>query len=333
MRSILEDQINLRQVAPNTYAVSWHADWALGATLIGGYVAAAVHRTAATHVVTEPALAAQNQPDILSLHYEFLRACEKCDSTITVTNLKVGADFSTFQLQLSQNGRTKVIALGTSTNFDKPVGPTVRVTSPLLPTPSPAPDFERISAHQPDPHWLPGRIVGEVLTFTHRMLVLNPRAGFPAQGICDAWNGFMEDERMDATYLAMMTDVIPSMSDTLLRNGGLYDAHVFLEKLRLWAEEHPGIPASVPNTQAEALQATTYNCTITLDLEFKRRVPPEGLRWIFTRTTTKVLQAGRMDVEITICDEDMEYLCLARQLILVAEAKRKFRSNAPASAL
>lgn len=292
-----------------------------------------IHHAAATHLTTNPELAAQNQPDILNLHIEFLRACERRESTITVTTLKTGAAISTLQLQLSQNGQIRAIALATSTNFDKSLGPTVPTAWSLLPPPKPAPDFDRVLAHQPDENWVPVRLVGEIIPLTSRISVLDPRGGFPVDGICDAWNGFIEGERMNATYLALMTDIIPSMSDTLLRNDGLYDAHKFYQKAEQWAEKNPGVPAIINNSIAEAMKSTTFNSTVTLDMDFKRRLPKEGLRFIFTRTATKMLQDGRMDIDVTICDEDMALLCSSRQLILVLEAQRKFRSGRVKSAI
>lgn len=77
---------------------------------------------------------------------------------------------------------------------------------------------------------------------TGRLLVLDPRDGFPDYGVCDAWNGFMGDERIDATYLPVMAEIMPSLSDTLLRSGGSYDARMFQEKAALWAEKSPGVP-------------------------------------------------------------------------------------------
>ncbi|KAH9983769.1 thioesterase family protein [Xylariaceae sp. FL0662B] len=309
MASTLKQQINLQQTAPDTYTASWHVDWTLGTTIFGGSIAAIIHHAAATHLVTDPGLMARNQPDILSLHIEFLRSCERRQSTITITTLKTGASTSTIQLQLSQNGQVKVIiALATATNFYVRLGPTVPTAWTLLPAPKPAPDLGRVLNHQPDPHWIPAHLSGEIINVTRRLLILNPRGGHPIDGICDAWNGCLgpPDERMDATYLAMMTDIIPSMSDTLLRNGGLYDAHTFFEKMERWAEEHPGAPAGITNSVAEALQATTYNQTVTLDIEFKRRLPKEeGLGWIFTRTAARMPRQGRMDLDITLCDEGM----------------------------
>ncbi|KAK9418763.1 putative Thioesterase domain-containing protein [Seiridium unicorne] len=333
MISILKRQIDLRQTAHDTYTASWHSDWVLGSTLHGGCVAAIIHYTAATHLATEPALVRRNQPDILKLQIEFLRACERCESTVTVTILKLGATSSILQLQLSQNGQVKIHALATSTDFEKPLGPTVRTAWSLLPHPKPVPDFDRVKAHQPEPNWVPARLSGEIIPFTSRMLILDPRGGFPFDGICDAWNGFQENEYMDSTYLAMMADTLPSMSDTLLRNGGLYDAHAFYDKAEVWARENPGVPAEITNSISEALQASTFNQTISLDIVFKRRLPTKGIPWIFTRTATKMLDGGRMNVDVTICNQDMELLCESHQLVLVLEAQRKFRGSKEGSVL
>ncbi|KAK8070550.1 hypothetical protein PG997_010753 [Apiospora hydei] len=303
MTSILRKPIDLQPTAHNTYRASWHSDWAVG-------------NTAETHLRTQqPTL---NQPDVLNLHVEFLRACERSDSTVTVHPLKTGALASTFQLQLSQNGELKAVALATSTNFDRPLGPTVATAWTPLPPPRPRPDFERVLRHEADPNWVPAIYSGEVIPFTVRILVFDPREGFPVDG---------GEERIDSTTLAFMTDLIPSMSDTLLKNGGLYDAHAFQEKARKWAEENPGVPAPLTNSLAEAMKATTHNQTVTLDVEFKRRLPPAGLQFVFMRTTTKMLLDGRMDTDLTVHNEDMEILCTSRQVIFVLEAGRKFKKG------
>ncbi|KAI1820213.1 thioesterase family protein [Xylaria intraflava] len=321
----LRDQIALKQVGPDTYTVGWHPDWTLGSTLFGGSLTAMIHAAAVAHLRTDPKLAACDQPDVLGLHVNFLRPCNRCESSITVTPLKLGPTTCTIQLRLSQNDQLKVIALATSTNFDRPLGPNAATAWRLLPPPKPAPDFQRVLARLPDENWLPGRYSGDIIATTKNLIVLNPRGGFTVDGICDGWYGLIDDaEDMDATYVSMMTDIIPSLSDTLLRNDGLYDAHAFFAKLERWAADHPGVPAEITNSLAEAMQASVYNQTAVLDIEFKRRIP-QGTRFLFTRVATKMLRDGRMDLDITMCNETMELLCSARQLILVLDAERKFR--------
>lgn len=72
------------------------------------------------------------------------------------------------------------------------------------------------------------------------------------------------------------------------------------------------------------MEGATINTTLTLDIEYKCRTPPNGLRFTFTRATAKTLLNGRMDVNLTICNEDMDVVCLARQLILALGVQRKF---------
>ncbi|KAI1176544.1 thioesterase family protein [Nemania sp. FL0916] len=325
MADILHGQIALKQVSSDTYTVGWHVDWTLGSTLFGGSITAMIHAAASAHLKSDPTLAARNQPDVLGLHVDFLRPCNRCESRIVVDSLKIGATTCTIQLHLSQNDQLKAIAMATSTNFERPLGPTVTTQWRLLPPPKPVPDFERVVAHLPDDNWLPACYSGDIIATTKNILVLNPRGGFTVDGICDGWYGLVDDTQcMDATYVSMMTDIIPSMSDTLLRNDGLYDAHAFFAKLERWAVENPGVPAQIENSLAEAMRATVYNQTASVDIEFKRRIPPKT-RFLFNRVVTKMLREGRMDLEMTMCDESMGILCSARQLILVLDAERKFR--------
>ena len=296
--------------------------------LHGGCLAAALHHTAATHFATSPDLAALNQPDILTLHVDFVRPCELLDSSIVVNNLKVGAVTSTIQLVLSQKGKTRAVATATSINFDAPAGPSStggwRPSPPLRPVPR----FDRVLAGQPDDNWIPACLAGEIIPFTRRMLALHPREGHPVDGVIDLWNGFRTPEGgaepMDATYLALMADTIPSLSDTLLRNGGLYDAHATWAQMAKWSDERPGTTAQLTNSVKDLMRAEFFNNTVTLDIEFKRRVPSEGLHWALTRVATRMLEGGRMDLDLTILNEDLQIMCLARQVVLVLDAKKKF---------
>ncbi|KAK4183164.1 thioesterase-like superfamily-domain-containing protein [Podospora australis] len=330
-KSILKQQINLQKSPDDpsgcTYTTSWHEDWTMGSVLHGGCVAAAIHQAAETHLVTDPKLKARNQPDVMKLHLEFLYQCVRSPGVIKISTLRAGATACTLQLHLFQHDELKVVGLATSTKFDIPLGPSAPTAWTLLPPPKPIPDFN----NWPDDHWLPARIVGPILPFTSRFVYLNPRGGFTVPGICDGWYGFMNGERMDATYLALMTDVIPSMSDTLTRNNGLYDAHAAFRKMEDWAEtKDPRTVAVITNSVKEAMKAETHNATVTLDIEYKRRLPPQGLEWVFTRTAVRMMEAGRMDVEMTMCDETMGLVAVAQQMILVLPAQRKFAPR-PAS--
>ncbi|CAG9944873.1 unnamed protein product [Clonostachys rosea f. rosea IK726] len=332
MTEILQKQISLQQISSNTYSASWHHDWVVGKTLNGGHLASVFMHAARRHLSTDPTLAARDQPDVLSLHIEFLHACEVKDTRITITTLRTGSSTSTLLLELSQDSgtpgksRPNAIAIANSTNFDKTLGPSAPTDWTLHPPPKPIPNFALVEAHKPEPNWIPATVSGELLPFTRRSLCLNPRGGFPTAGVYDAWNSFRDGERMDATYFGLLSDFIPAVCDSLMGEG-MYNAHAFYEKMEQWDKEHPGIPTPLTNTIAEAMKATRFSQTVTLNLEFRRRVPAEGLRWVFTRTETKMMEGGRMGVDITLCDENMNLVCEAHQLILALDAQRKFLSR------
>ncbi|RYO76724.1 hypothetical protein DL766_004172 [Monosporascus sp. MC13-8B] len=332
MASILEDQINLKHTTSHRHTVSYHNDWTIGSVLHGGVC---LPRSPCRY---KPSLqhASRPAPSRYShLAFPVLRVCEPRHGTVTIVDLKVGAGTSTLQLQPSQSGRLKVFALATATNFDKHVGPAIPTAWRLHPSPRPVPNFDGVLAHQPDEHWPPAHLAGEILLINRHRLILNSRDGFPLDGICDAWNTFTDGERMDATCLTFVTDLILSISDTLLRNGGIFDARASIVKMEKWAEMNPGVPAELTNSFKEAMRATAFNQTATLDTEFKRRLPKEVIRWTFTRSASRMLESGRLDLDVTICDEKKELLCLARQVILVLDAKMDLetgRQSLPPSA-
>lgn len=75
------------------------------------------------------------------------------------------------------------------------------------------------------------------------------------------------------------------------------------------------------------MKETIINTTLILDIEYKRRLPENGLRFTFTRAIAKCLLDGRMDVDLTICNEDMEVVCLAKHLMIAIGVQTKFGTD------
>lgn len=76
----------------------------------------------------------------------------------------------------------------------------------------------------------------------------------------------------------------------------------------------------------QPVQAKTLFATVTLDLEFKRRLPKEGLRIAHVRQVVKKLQEGRMDLESIIRDENEELAAVSPQICFVLDAQ-KFKKS------
>ncbi len=292
---------------------------------MGGCVAAMLYSTAEAHFTTT--LASHDQPDVHTLHIQFFRPCIPANSTIKVMDRKIGKGSCFIQLDLSQDGEIKCTALASSINFDVAVGPTAKSGVKLLPPPRPNPDFAKVEVFQPDENWISSKSDGELFPFVRRMSFLYPIDGHKTDGIVDYWTVFDRPEKMDGAHLALVSDLAPSMSDTLLRNGGLFDAHRIHKIKKEAAEKAPGQPAILKATLKEAAQSLLWETTVTMDLQFKRRMADEEMMWTFSRASTRMLEGGRMDVDIEICDREMVPICLARQVMIVLDASRRWKKG------
>lgn len=298
--------------------------------MFGGAVSAVLFNAADTHLKTDPEARKLNQPDVYKMHIQSLRPCQMTEITLTVKPIKLGPLLSTFQVELTQKDKLRCLALVTAGNFDNSTGPTMKTDWKLHPEPEPKPDFKAVEANRPDPNWTAFTYTGDVIPITGRFLILGPRVGFTTEGVADAWYKIADGkENFHATFIALMSDIMTSMSDTLLHNHGLYDGHNNLRRATRFAADNPGlIPSRLENTLAWAMNSEVFNYTVTLDVEFRRKVTEEeALRWVFVRTTTDKCVDGRMYVENMVYDEGMELVCATRQLILVLEAKRKFEGG------
>ncbi|CAI6287769.1 unnamed protein product [Periconia digitata] len=328
MPNTLQEQIGLQQQDSYTYTASYEKEWLIGPVLLGGCVAAMIYSAAEKHFTTT--IASLQQPDVLTLHIEFLRPCMALPSAIKITDLKLGKGSSFIQLDLYQTqngGELKCCtALATSTNFAIQVGPSAKTDVLLSPVPPPLPDFKKVEADQPEDHWIPSKTIGELLPMLKRMTFLYPSKGQPTPGVIDYWCAFDKPETFSGAHLAVLSDVAPSASDTLLRTEGIFDAHKIYRLKKEAAKRTPGKPAVLQNTLKEAAQARIWNTTLNLNLQFKRRVSDE-MMWTFTRVTTRMLEGGRMDLDLVIHDEKMAPLCFARQVMLVIDAGRRFKKD------
>lgn len=77
----------------------------------GGFLTSLLWKSIFTHFQTT--LAKSNQPDIVSLHVEFLRLAGLGDATVSITDTRLGKRSSTVHAVLSQDGKERVAAYAT----------------------------------------------------------------------------------------------------------------------------------------------------------------------------------------------------------------------------
>ncbi|KAJ5642045.1 thioesterase-like superfamily-domain-containing protein [Penicillium lividum] len=75
----------------------------------------------------------------------------------------------------------------------------------------------------------------------------------------------------------------------------------------------------------------SVHVTLSMSTEIKRNLPPQGVRWLYLRTEAKSIISGRMDLEILLCDENMDLIAISQhvaQIILSAQKQEKSRTGA-----
>ena len=77
----------------------------------------------------------------------------------------------------------------------------------------------------------------------------------------------------------------------------------------------------MPENYEETRMMSWYP-TLSLSLEVKAVEPPQGWGWLFCKIECKVIKNGRMDIEVTMCDEDKNLVALSRHVAIVVSAER-----------
>lgn len=67
--------------------------------------------------------------------------------------------------------------------------------------------------------------------------------------------------------------------------------------------------------------------TTSMELEIKRPLPREGVRWLFVRAYAKAIERGSFDAEVIIMDEQGRLVALSHQTALVAEFRADRRDS------
>ena len=67
--------------------------------------------------------------------------------------------------------------------------------------------------------------------------------------------------------------------------------------------------------------------TLSMTLEIKKQLPPEGVKWLFVRAQAKEVKNGRMDAEVMIFDQYMALVALSHQICFVVANPEIFKDK------
>lgn len=304
----------------------------------GGYTMSILYRLATTHFKHTHPTRHNSQPLPISMQMTFLRRTAAGPATLTVEDSKLGLRTSTIHVTLSQEDdssssssakkqnkklTTKVVGYITVSDPISDVGhsfPSAWELCPPAPSRGPpsvvvTPDNVSLSPdsttqskwRQTGPgHWAKFRRV------EHQCITFSPTSEFKKPGVIDQW--------------ARLRTVTSGSSSTAGNGKWTNETLSFLGDWFPAALEELGTQAlsslssSPPSTRPKS--PPFWYPTVTLNIDFKKSLPPQGVDWLYSRVVMKSVRNGRMDIEVIIMDEQGEIVALCSHVGLVVPVER-----------
>ncbi|KAI0509277.1 thioesterase-like superfamily-domain-containing protein [Xylaria bambusicola] len=294
----------VKATGPHAYEAHFPSEWCIGSVTHGGVVTATLLRVASAHFSTT--LAKQNQPHTITLHAEFLRRTHAGSATFAVRDMKLGQQTSTIHISLTQDGREEVVAYLTNTNMDTEAGLTLRTGwSPDPPLPSPPVNFTKLATQGEDENWVVLKNLPhpKLRKAVNRVRMHVPRGGQARPNLVDEWIRLESGERFTSEGLGFVSDMWPQLIEGLVKQ-----------------QETGG--KEPPKQKDGDSQPWLWFPTLTLNLDIKKTLPPEGVEWLHVRVQTKHIKNGRYDYEVVVFDQSGDIVALSHHVAMVLDGTR-----------
>ncbi|KAF2266285.1 hypothetical protein CC78DRAFT_152989 [Lojkania enalia] len=301
----------IEQLDAQTYSANLSDDWCIGSGkrppfllltprringihLVpnGGYVTGLILQVVYTHFNTT--LSAQYQPHTIALHVEFLRRTQVGPAIFKVQNIKLGRQTSIVHVRMSQDGREEVVAYVTNSNMDTETGVSFDTEYALNPQP-PTVDLAKLEKDE-DENWFSTKKMpfAEFRKATSRVTFHFPRSGQPAPSMADEWLCHSDDTPFTQTSLGFVADMFPQM---------------------------------IENYRDNKTQGPFWYPTLLLNLDVKKVLPREGVKWLRVRVQMKKIVNGRLDLEVHVYDPEEDLVALSNHVGFVADASRNLKER------
>lgn len=150
--------------------------------------------------------------------------------------------------------------------------------------------------------------------YTHINFYL-PIDGPPHPGLTDVWiSPQPADDVFTTESLGFLSDIWPRM----VENFCLASEWSTLSLVRRALQTNE-VSNVVSELETGRHQLAHWYPTLSATLEIKKLLPTEGTKWLFIRARTKQVKNGRMDIEVSIFDQQSELVALGHHICLVID--------------
>lgn len=302
---LLSEAITATPIDSHTYAVNLHPSFCIGTVPNGGYASSTLLQAAHVH------LSPRNQPDTVTVHFEFLNRTEAGPAIIIVEDVKLGRQLSVLHVSFYQRGllthspwitpgvsRKELVAYVTNGNIARETG--LSLNTPFFPLTPPIPPVSLPALTQgTDPLWhkmvIPPGPFGKIRALKN-MECYAPRAGQPQPNRIDIWMRLAAGGRFTNATLPYVVDAWPYV----------------IEQYR---PEYPG-------EEPFRFDQAHWYPTVAMNLEVKKALGQDGEEWLFIKEETKMVRNGRFDLEVVVLNGKGELVAVASHVNMIVDSSR-----------
>lgn len=332
-----EKAIEVTPLDSQTYSAHLDQKWCIGAVPHGGYIASILYRTTTTHFQITHASRFATPPEPISLQLSYLRRTSTGPAVLKVQNVKIGSRVSTIHVTLLQAGgadkengkekqkelEVKAVAYINASPPESESGPSYEGVWGLQPEPEPAAgpgsgavDLAALAQNQQDGNWARLKLPHPAMFALNNTEMYGPVSSSSsssletkAERVVDQWARFAPGGRVarwSNEAVVFLLDVFPA---ALERLGAL-------EALRVRDEKAVSVGSEGD------LAGPFWYPTVSMNIDLKTRMPPQGVEWLYSRVETKMLRNSRADLEVTLLDANGGLVATSSQIALVVDASR-----------
>jgi hypothetical protein len=299
----------------HTYQSDFRPDWVIGSVPHGGYVTSCFQQVVRKHFDTT--LKRQNQPHTIALHLDFLRRTQVGKAIFKVKDVKLGRQTSIIHVNLIQDDREEVVGYITNSNISTETGVTYSTNWNLHPQSLPVSSLAALDSGN-DPHWAE-RHEWPFVDFRKASTKVRswfPRAGQRSPACLDMWYCFRDpNSRFTNESLGFVCDTFPQIIEQYVLGFDPYSAE--FEQRYSQAEQK----------ELMNIKARMWYPTLLLNLEVKKALPEEGLRFMFVRLEAKTIKNGRYDLEVTAFDPEGDLVAISNHVCFAVSSDRNLAAR------
>ncbi|KAJ2979758.1 hypothetical protein NQ176_g3057 [Zarea fungicola] len=324
--ALLSKAVQVEKVDDGVYKVDLDWDFCIGGIPNGGYAASCILSAGSDF------LSSRQQPDLLTAHVEYPNRAVPGPGLVIIKSVKIGRTVSLIHLTLYQDElldeapwigaspRPILLAYASYTKLDAVTGlsvPTLYGSSSAAALPH-LPDREALIKYGQDANWKEELPSGApLLQSVERLQFYLPRYKLFTLNALDMWVRLRSGENIVQKALPFVSDAFP------------HSIHSWLVapewKARMKPPNYDEDGNIVDAPAGEEQNEERGYPTLTMNIEVKGVLPPQGVEWLHVRISTKLMKNGMADFEFIISDDQGSIIALAQHVFMIIDSGRNAR--------